>query len=177
MGPTVLLSCPALLTNDQNKVLDLWTRDLGLGGLAIERLSRQRYAHEPWQQLRSEVNRIDGLVACGFRQLGVLTGHWRARTEEERDAMGWHWTTPWVQIEVGMAAMAGAPILAVPEPGVSEGIFSVDVWTGLVFGATMADGPRAPEVRRWRRQVEHRFSGRSRAGGSPTSTGPDIQPR
>ena len=40
MGPTVLLSCPALLTNDQNKILDLWTRELSLSGLAIQRLER-----------------------------------------------------------------------------------------------------------------------------------------
>jgi hypothetical protein len=165
MGPTVLLSCPALLTNDQNKILELWTRELSLSGLAIQRLARHRYARDPWQRLRSEVHRIDGLVACGFRQLEVLAGHWRARTEEERDATGWHWTTPWVQIEVGMAVIAGAPILAVPEPGVTEGIFRTDVWTGLVFGAAMADGPLAPEVQQWRRQVDHRFSVRSRAGG------------
>jgi hypothetical protein len=58
------------------------------------------------------------------------------------------WSSPWVQIEAGMAIASNKPVLAVPECGVSEGVFAPENWTANVFGA-LAENPRSLTVERW----------------------------
>jgi hypothetical protein len=131
--PRVFVSSPAILTNTQAVSQTMVREELAQRGIVTTHLERARYSGRPWQQLRLAISDVDGAVVFGARQLHILVGEWRPDTDEARSCSGWH-ATAWNQIEAGLAIMARVPVLAAPDEGVTEGIFSSDVWDDQVFG-------------------------------------------
>jgi hypothetical protein len=162
MTPLVFVSAPSCLAADQRVLLERWTSSLVESGLTLEYLTRSEYEPNPWEQLRSILNGVDALLVCGFRQLHVSSGSWRPGTSEEEPVAARQWTSPWLQIETGMAAMLGLPVLVAPERGIAEGVFRPGAWNAAVsvYGSPLDDGPAAPEVVRWRAAVDSRFASR-----------------
>ena len=64
-----------------------------------------------------------GAVIFGFKELEIHDGVWRLGTPEEKDVKEVYLSTPWNQIEAGMAVMLGLPMLVICQRGVSGGIF------------------------------------------------------
>jgi len=93
------------------------------------------------------INNADGTLVLGLRQLIVNSGVWRPDTPEEIELSA-AWTSPWMQIEAGMAIVSGIPVLVAPEAGVCEGVFARENWIGNVFG-TSADEVDSAEVDAW----------------------------
>ena len=156
MRPTVFLSQPSMLTVDQQSASDDWRRALEDLGFAVDRLSRSDYQLDPWRQLRDVIGCSDGLLVLGFRQLEVRAGTWRAGTPEAK-LVSAAWTSTWLHAEVGMALMAELPVLAVPEAGVVEGVFSPDAWSGNCFGVRAWQVDQAAQVGAWAAAVRQRW--------------------
>ena len=76
-----------------------------------------------------EVKRLmsdcSGAVIFGFKQLEIRDGFWRPSTAEEKPVKDQYLSTPWNQIEAGMAAMLALPVLVVRQRGVDGGIFDM----------------------------------------------------
>jgi hypothetical protein len=132
----VFVSCPATLTDSQIEARELILRELDERPIGIIRIERSDYMEVPWEQLRQTISNADGVVVFGFRQLHVATGEWRPGTDEARAIAGWY-STPWSQIEAGLAIMAELPVLAIADPELTDGVFSSDVWGDGVFGLTL----------------------------------------
>ncbi len=64
-------------------------------------------------------------AACARWQVVVDTGTWRPGTNEGRSANGMALSTPWNQVEAGVAAALGLPVSIVREPGVVGGVFDL----------------------------------------------------
>jgi hypothetical protein len=173
--PRVFVSRPAVLSSDQNAHLQEWLRHLDVLDFDSVMLDRGSYDVPPWNQLRDAIKGADGLLILGFRQLHVREGHWRPETNESRDAAAW-WATPWNHVEAGFGLMTGAPVLVAHEAGVTEGIFSRDVWGGDLFGVRLeasveGDSVTAASsvdkagtvVTAWARAVMDRVSSRARS--------------
>jgi len=98
-----------------------WLRAEGMAPQALER------ADYPSSGSLGEVQRIvagcAGAIVFGFGELQVRDGVWRAGTRDEAPVVGQTFPTDWSQLEAGMAAMIGLPILVVAEPGLAAGIF------------------------------------------------------
>jgi hypothetical protein len=148
LNPTVFLSRPAILSPAQERLGQCWVAALEAASLHVERLQRTSYEHDTWTQLRTTLQRVDGVIVLGFRQLSVNGGQSREDTAEEL-AQVTTWTSPWMQIEAGMALMHGLPVMAVPERGVAEGIFDRDRWTGQLFGTELEREPVGEPGRAW----------------------------
>jgi hypothetical protein len=133
----VFLGMPSIITARQQPYLEQWLRWLDDQALEVVRLERDAYARDPWPRLTELLSRVDGVALLGFRQLDVRTAIWRPDTKEEVPAAGW-WTSPWLHLEAGIAVALGLPVLAAPEDGVTEGVFSPDVRTGGVHGAALS---------------------------------------
>jgi hypothetical protein len=133
----VFLGTPALLTAKQQQCLRRWLGWLAEEQLEVVRLQRGAYTRDPWHALAETMPRTDGAVLLGFRQLEVRAGTWRPETAEEKHVTGWQ-TTPWLQVEAGMAVSFGLPVLAVPDAEVTEGAFRPSTWEGCVHGAVLS---------------------------------------
>ena len=94
------------------------------------------------------IDAADGVFVLGFRQLVVDSAVWRADTAERAAVSGEAWTSPWLQIEAGMALAAGLPVLVAAEADVREGVFARDTWTGHLAGTSL-DEPCPATVDRW----------------------------
>jgi hypothetical protein len=130
-----------MLTAGQRAHWRRWECALEARHFHVDQLSRESYTPEPWEQLRSLVGCADGVLVLGLRQLSVGEGVWRPDTPEAR-VTAFHLTSAWMQLEAGLAIMAGLPTLVVAEAGVEEGIFDPRTWSGLVRGASL----EAPSV-------------------------------
>jgi hypothetical protein len=106
------------------------------------------YWPDPWAQLGQCIADADGVLVLGLRQLSVGAGIWRPGTAEERVAAS-YLTSAWMQLEAGMALMAGLPTLVVAEAGVEEGVFDPRTWTGLVSGAALDTSAIDETVAAW----------------------------
>jgi hypothetical protein len=133
----VFLGAPAVLTEQQQARLDPWLRWLEDQGLAVVRLRRGDYGGDPWPGLWALLAQADGVVLAGFRQLDATTATWRPGTSEAAHPAGW-WSSPWLQLEAGIALGLGLPVLALADEGVREGIFDPAAWAGPVHGASLS---------------------------------------
>lgn len=163
MTGQVFVSRPGLLSNVQSDSYRRWLGWATASGLTLRCLPRSAYERDPWHQLREILGSVDGALIFGFQQLQVSSGTWRRDTSEERRGHAF-WTSPWTQVEAGMAIMVGVPVLILSDPGLEDGVLSPQTWTELVIGVPMDGEPDLPEVQAWLRLTEAR--GRTRAHDS-----------
>jgi len=168
MRPVVIVSRPSVLSASQEHMCACWELAIAAIGFRVSGLHRCQYETDPWGQLQHLMERADGLLALGCRQLLVKSGVWRLGTPEE-DVPASDWTSPWLQIEAGMAIMAGVPVLVVPERSVTEGVFAPDTWVDLVFGVSTGTEPSRGIPDEWATAVVKRFKDRSNLTDSAVS--------
>jgi len=144
MRPTIFLSRPAALSLAQEEFFDAWNAHLVGLGFKAERLRRPQYTRNPWEQLQSILVRADGVVAFGFSQASSSdSGAAAARSWSMR-------TSPWIHIEAAMAITTATPVLAVPEPGIEDGVFEPSVWSDCLYGIPAGIAPSRDAVpARW----------------------------
>jgi uncharacterized protein YjbI with pentapeptide repeats len=123
----VFLSKPGVLDDQQRQFVDHIRSMIKGEDMVSETLERSEY---PRFGTLAEVRRLmsgcAGAIIFGFRELNVLDGVWRSGTAEEKKVRDVQLPTPWNQIEAGMAAMRGLPILLVCQHGVTSGVFDLD---------------------------------------------------
>jgi len=137
MSPRVFVGMPAIITARQQPYLERWLGWLADQALDVVRLERRAYGSDPWLSLTELLSRADGVALLGFRQLDARAAIWRPATSEEVRSPGW-WTSPWLHVEAGIAVGLGLPVLAAPDDGVTEGVFSADAWRGRVHGTALS---------------------------------------
>ncbi len=162
MNASVFLSRPAVLSAGQEQASRRWTDAVLAASCHIARIRRADYQPDSWTQLRDVLSEVDGFVVFGFRQLSTQSGTWRADTDEQATITA-AWSSPWMQIEAGMALMRDLPVLVIPEVGVSEGVFEPRRWTGLLFGVEMERDPLGSGGEAWLEAVLSRTAARERS--------------
>lgn len=152
ISASVFLGMPAVITASQQPYLEQWLGWLEAQSLAVVRLERDAYGRHPWLTLTQLLSNVDGVVLLGFRQLDARAATWRPHTKEEVRSAGW-WTSPWLNLEAGMAVGLGLPLLVASDEGVEEGVFSPDVWSNSVYGTALGSPGEAGIE--WLKLVRH----------------------
>jgi hypothetical protein len=147
VSAATLLCAPSVRTEAQQGSYDVWCASLESMDFRVEMLRRADYLERPWEQLMHLLERVDGVVVLGFRQMDMRHGLWRRGTAE-METVSAVWTSPWMHVEAGMAIESNKPVLAAPERGVTEGVFAQHSWIANVFGSDV-ENPRSPGVERW----------------------------
>jgi hypothetical protein len=162
MNPRVFVSRPSILSGEQEANAAYWSRTLAALGFDPFRLASLPSSDSPWPELRTALEGADGAVVLGLRQLRVDVGCWRPGTNVSERPRTW-WSTPWTQLEAGMAMMARVPTLVLKEPGVTEGAFESHVWTGGLYGADVRASPDDSSIMGWVGAVRARARARREA--------------
>lgn len=93
-------------------------------GYNVERYTRDVYPQfGQLGRVRHSIRKCCGLIAFGFRQIGITSGVYRPGTIDEQVWENRWLSTPWNELEVGMGLMAGLPVLLVHDAEVDFGIF------------------------------------------------------
>jgi hypothetical protein len=141
----IFLSRPNVLDPGSRQSIELLRGLLEAQGMVGVELERGEY---PKSGVISEIRRrmtgCAGAVVFGFRQVEVLEGRLRPGTAAEERIQDLHMTSPWIQLEAGMAAMWGLPILLVSQPGVLGGIFDADVSDYLFQRVSLIEDRKSP---------------------------------
>lgn len=74
-------------------------------------------------QIKSAIEKCCAMVAFGTKQTFIKEGVYRPGMNGERSLKECWISTPWNEVEVGMASMIGLPILLVKDPTIEDGIF------------------------------------------------------
>lgn len=144
MSPRIFMSRPTVLSRQQEETFQAWSTSLAERGFLLQRLQRQHYSDQPWDQLRHILAHVDGIAAFGF---------WQGSAESGELTRSMH-TSPWTHIEAAMAIAASIPVLALPEPGIEDGLFDPSVWSGCLHGIPAGTPPSRNAIPgRWMNDV------------------------
>lgn len=66
------------------------------------------------------------MVAFGFKQISIKEATFRPNTKDEQIWQNKWMSTPWNDIEVGMALMEGMPVLIIKNPLVDMGVLMIN---------------------------------------------------
>jgi hypothetical protein len=134
----VFMSKPGLLDYQQQQYVSFLRSRLEAEGMIPQTIERNDY---PQFEAIGEVQRLmsdcSGAVIFGFKQLEVRDGLWRSSTPEEKPIKDHYLSTPWNQIEAGMAAMLALPIFVVCQRGVDGGIFDMSLGGHQIYRVLM----------------------------------------
>ena len=87
-------------------------------------------------RVKVSIEKSAAIVAFGTRQTFIKEGTYRPGMYDEA-AIDNSWrSTPWNDVEVGMAAMAGLPVLLVKDDGISDGIFDDILSESFMFSVS-----------------------------------------
>lgn len=149
----VFISKPGCVSYQQQHSITVLLERLESEGLRPYSLARSDY---PTSGALGEVQRMmsgcAGAVIFGFKELEVRQGVWRSGTAEETEVQARSLSTPWNQIEAGMASMLGLPLLVISQEDVTGGVFETtsvedrvyrvrveDDWNASAFAHAFAD--------------------------------------
>ena len=153
----VFLSQPAVLTVEQQVLVDRIAYLVEQGEVDVVRLRRQEYpASGSLGELRRLMGGCSGLVIVGVRQLTVADGTFRPGTPEEAQVRNVTLPTPWSQIEAGMAFALELPVLVVSDHLWNAGVFGIrDESSGLALVDLAASSMEEVDsrVREWLRTL------------------------
>jgi uncharacterized protein YjbI with pentapeptide repeats len=84
-------------------------------------------------QIKSSIKQCAAMIAFGTKQTFIKEGVYRPGMIGERKInQGWL-STPWNEVEVGMAAMAGLPILLIKDDDIEDGIFDDIISEAFIY--------------------------------------------
>jgi hypothetical protein len=136
----VFISKPGCLDHCQQQLVASLRAKLDKERMIPEMLDRADYPQfGAMAEVQRSMSRCSGVVLFAFRQLEIRDGVWRLDTADEKHITDLFWSTPWIQIEAGMAAMHGLPILVLCQRGIDGGIFDLASNDPLLYRAFMDD--------------------------------------
>ena len=148
--PVIYVSKPGCLDAHQEKIVGLvrgWLESNGLNAATFERPDYPSTSAFP--EIRRRMSGCAGAIVFGFAELRISDGLWRSGTAEEAKVSGQASSTPWCQIEAGMAAMINLPLLVVAEADVSKGVFDPSLIEHNVFRVTTPPDLLSSNLRNW----------------------------
>lgn len=154
----IFLAKPGCLDFRQKYLVELFSGWIETLGFEIESLDREAYPERgAIEELCRRIERAHGCVVFGFGELELKDAPWRQGTPDASVMTG-KLSTPWCQIEAGMAAAFGIPILVVPESDVNTGVFWRDLRDELIYTMDVNSGPETNSFVEWSRAARNRSS-------------------
>lgn len=115
--PSVMEKSEELLTKDFKNFLESQ-------GYNVHYYIKDDYpCYGQFSKIREKIKDSVGVVAFGFKQIKIDKAMFRPNTKDEQVLVNKWLSTPWNDIEVGMALMEGLPVLIVKDSVVDSGIF------------------------------------------------------
>lgn len=131
----VFISHPSPYNKYQEKFLLLIEQELKSHSLNPINLGRKNYNYKsPLKPIKDIMDTCSGAIIIGLERHHSLIGYERESSKTEKELIHKYTSSPWIQIESGMAYQAGLPILILKEDKLhSEGILDPQISDSFVF--------------------------------------------
>lgn len=150
----IFLSKPGCANKQDEAIVNAYISLLESYGYYPVYLKKENYSE--FGQMSNVSNMIKeccGMIAFGFHQINVESGQFRPNTCESSSIDGTWLSTPWTELEVGMAMMEKIPILLVKERDLKHGVFDPKLSEANVFSidsqTNLSDLPDENAIRNW----------------------------
>lgn len=121
---TIFFSMPGIMTKEQELITKSYKDLLEKRGYEVIYYGKDDYPkYGQLNIVRKRILSSSGIIAFGFKQINITNGIYRPGTRNERTIENTWLSTPWSEIEVGMAIMRGIPILLIHDKEIISGIF------------------------------------------------------
>lgn len=162
MNIPVFVSCPTVLSTDQDAARNIIMEELELLHLEPRALGRTDYPTDlPLREVYVMATHCSGGVILGFEQFFAQEGTFKRDTAGENCVnTGISYPTPWNQLESGVLFGLGLPLLVFREAGISGGIFDPGVTDVFVHQIPTADS--SEQTRQEMREVFLKWQARVR---------------
>lgn len=120
----IFFSMPSITTPEENSLMAKYEDILVNLGFSVIKYQRDQYpTYGQLTKVRESVLQADAIITFGFKQVELKQAFFRPNTSEQQSWDGKWLSTPWSDIETGMAMMKNIPILLVCDAKVDTGIF------------------------------------------------------
>jgi uncharacterized protein YjbI with pentapeptide repeats len=134
---TVFFSMPGNMSKDDETMVAAYRDYMVKLGFDVVYYNRDTYPRfGQLSKIKSSIEKCAALIAFGTKQTFIKEGTYRPGMIGERQInQGWL-STPWNEVEVGMAAMAGLPILLIKDDDIEDGIFDNIISETFIYSLT-----------------------------------------
>lgn len=123
-GKTIFFSMPGYMSKADEMTVVAYRQYLVKLGYEVIYYTRDTYPRfGQLTQIKSAIEKSAGMIAFGTKQTYIKEGIYRPGMDGERILNESWLSTPWNEVEVGMATMIGIPILLVKDELIEDGIF------------------------------------------------------
>ena len=131
----VFISRPAVMRAQALGTVDVLRQHVGkMGNVEFVEMPRNAYpSFGALAEARRLVGGCTGVVVVGLGELEIAQGTWRGGTSDERAIQGEAWSSPWPQIEAGIAIGLDLPVLILAPPELATGVFAKDAEGHFIF--------------------------------------------
>ncbi|MFT9160976.1 MAG: hypothetical protein ABF491_11520, partial [Acetobacter sp.] len=131
--PKIFVSAGSPSTDTQEKFIDAIEQKLRDAGFEPQTVGRTRIAAEaPLKEIIRTIDESVGAIIIAAERVFIENGIERRGSPNERQLEKVKLTTPWNQVEAGMAYCKGLPVFVVMEEGVrQEGLLEPYDWIVL----------------------------------------------
>lgn len=120
----IFFSMPGAMTKSEEIIVNEYEALISSKGLKVECYTRDQYPQfGQLGKVRQKIRKCSGMVAFGFKQIGIEKAIFRPETIDEETWENRWLSTPWNELEVGMGLMNDIPILLVQDESVNFGVF------------------------------------------------------
>lgn len=133
----IFFSMPGVMSKQDEVLVLAYRSHLKDLGYDVDFYTRDTYPRfGQLSRVKVSIEKSAAIVAFGTRQTFIKEGTYRPGMYDEA-AIDNSWrSTPWNDVEVGMAAMAGLPVLLVKDDGISDGIFDDILSESFMFSVS-----------------------------------------
>lgn len=120
----IFFSMPGNMSKDDESMVAAYRDYIVKLGYDVIYYNRDTYPRfGQLSQIKSSIEKCAALIAFGTKQTFIKEGVYRPGMNGERQINHGWLSTPWNEVEVGMAAMVGLPILLIKDEDIDDGIF------------------------------------------------------
>lgn len=121
---TIFFSMPGYMSKADEMTVLAYRQYLMRLGFDVVYYNRDTYPRfGQLSQIKAAIEKCAAMIAFGTKQTFIKQGTYRPGMNGEREIKDEWLSTPWNEVEVGMATMIGLPILLVKDSDIEDGIF------------------------------------------------------
>lgn len=133
LNSNIFISKPGVLDVRQNHFVQNVIELIDSFGLSALEYNRSDYSNtNALSKIAKKIHSCSAFIAFGFKSIHINDGVFRYSTKDERIIKQEFLSTPWNQVEIGIAIAMKKPILLLVDNNINDGAFDIQIIDELV---------------------------------------------
>lgn len=157
---SVFFSIPGCVSIEDSSIIAQYKKEITNLGYNVICYTRDKYPQfGQINKIRLDIMKSSAMIVFGLKQLKLDKAIYRPGTEEQNDWSTKWIHTPWNELEVGLGAMIGMPILLVKDKCIDTGIFDRHLSESFIevvsTSSTMEEVKNSKQFHNWTTRIQN----------------------